>query len=278
MTVAATARCVKLIISIPLETVSQHFILYKIIALPERITFDKFVKYSVEYSYLGIQTSHRDYILFSERDFSKCNKGDIVICPADTTIYSAQRLICVFSLYFQTVSHYHLCKRELLLHNQTPTLQQHHSLRIYHFPTKQLLTLRCLGSADPSSHSELLSVAGLIYNASTYHISTSDMQTLPELSGTTQTELHTPKIYLPTKVPIVTGYEIKQLNDVTPSELQKVDDVTSRVTTARETVDTDTLLHIYYAPQIQDHKQPSNSDPAVYMSIIAILGVLHIHL
>jgi hypothetical protein len=76
----------------------------------------------------------------------------------------------------------------------------------------------------------------------------------------------------------VTDYEIKQLNDVTPTELQKLDDVTSRVTTARETVDTDTLLHIFYAPQIQDHKQPSNSAPAVYMSIIAILGVLHIHL
>ena len=111
VTVAATAHCAKLIISILLETTSHHFTLYKITTLPERITSDKFVKYSVEYSYLGIQTSQRDYILFSEIDFSKCSKGDIVICPADTTLYGARRLSCVFSLYFQTVSHYYLCKR-----------------------------------------------------------------------------------------------------------------------------------------------------------------------
>ena len=110
--------------------------------------------------------------------------------------------------------------------------------------------------------------------ASTCHISTSDIETLPELRGTTQTELHTPKIYLPTKIPIVTDYEIKQLNDVTPTELQKLDDVT----TARHTMDTDTVLHIYDASLIQEHKRPWNSVAALYMSIIAILGAIYIHL
>jgi hypothetical protein len=100
VTVAATAHCIKLIISISLETASQHFTLYKITTLPESITFDK-LKYSVEYSYLGIETSQHDYILFSETGFGKCSRGDIIICQADTTIYSAQRLSCVFSLYFQ---------------------------------------------------------------------------------------------------------------------------------------------------------------------------------
>jgi len=139
------------------------------------------------------------------------------------------------------------------------------------------VTLRCPRSANPSSHSELLPDAGLIYNTSTCHIST-DMQTLTELSGTTQTELHTPRIYLPTKIPIVTDYEIKQLIDITATELLQLDDAKSRVTTARQTMDTDTLLHIYYASQIQEHRQPWNSIAAFYASIIAILGVLYIHL
>ena len=173
MTVAATAHCVKVIIRIPLESANHHFTLCKITTLAKRITFDKSVKYSVEHAYLGIHNNQRDYILFSETDFSKCNKGDIVIYPADMTIYSAQRLNCVFILFFQTVSHYQLCKRELLLHFQTPTLR-HHPLWIYHFLTPQLLT-HCPRSTNPSSHSELLSTAGLIYNASTCHISTSDM-------------------------------------------------------------------------------------------------------
>ena len=46
----------------------------------------------------------------------------------------------------------------------------------------------------------------------------------------------------------------------------------------RQTMDTDTLLHIYYASQIQEHRQPWNSIAAFYVSIIAILGVLYIHL
>ena len=104
------------------------------------------------------------------------------------------------------------------------------------------------------------------------------MQTLPELSGTTQTELHTPRTYLPTKIPIVTDYEIKQLNDVTPTELQQIDDVKSRVATARQTMDTDTLLYVYYASQIQEYRQPWKPITAPYMSIIAILGVLYVHL
>jgi len=49
VTVAVTAHFVKLIISIPLETASHHFILYKISTLPERITYDRFVKYSVKH-------------------------------------------------------------------------------------------------------------------------------------------------------------------------------------------------------------------------------------
>jgi len=77
------------------------------------------------------------------------------------------------------------------------------------------------------------------------------MQTLPELCGTTQTELHTTRIYLPTEIHIVTDYEIKQLIDVTPTELQKLDDVNSLVTKALQTMDTDTMLHIYYASQIR---------------------------
>ena len=52
----------------------------------------------------------------------------------------------------------------------------------------------------------------------------------------------------------------------------------SRVTTARQTGDTDTLLHIYCASQIQEYRQAWNSIAASYMSIIAILGDLYIHL
>ena len=64
VSIAATAHCIKLIVSFPLKAANQHFTLYKIFTLPEHITFDKFIRYSVDYSCLGIQTSQRDCILF----------------------------------------------------------------------------------------------------------------------------------------------------------------------------------------------------------------------
>jgi len=147
------------------------------------------------------------------------------VCSANTAVHSAQRLTCEFSLYFQTVSYYHLCKRELLLHYQTPTLQRQKSLWIYHFPMPHQVTLHCPTSADPTPRSEVLSDAGLPYNALTCHIYTSDVQIFPELRGTTQMELHAPKVYLPNKVTIMADYKMQQMNELSPTEIQRLDDV-----------------------------------------------------
>jgi hypothetical protein len=111
-------------VNIPLKTTASHFTLHIILILPERVSSGKFIQYSVYYPYFATQTGQQDYTLLSETDFSQCSKGDIVVCPANTAVYSAHRLTCKFSLFFQTVSHYRLCKRALLLHHQTPTIQR----------------------------------------------------------------------------------------------------------------------------------------------------------
>ena len=70
--------------------------------------------------------------------------------------------------------------------------------------------------------------------------------------------------------------EIKQLNDVTQTELQKLENVKSNVTTARQNMDTDivalTTLHIFKSNNV------GTLVAAFYMTIIAILGVLYLQL
>jgi hypothetical protein len=88
VSVVANAQYIKLIVNIPLKTTAHHFTLYKMIILPERVSSDKFIQYSVDYLYFAIQTGKRDYILLSEMDFNQCSKGDIVACPANTTVYN----------------------------------------------------------------------------------------------------------------------------------------------------------------------------------------------
>ena len=100
----ANAHSMKLIINIPLKTPTQHFTLYQIITLPERIFVDRFFQYSIDFPYLGLQTGQRNYILLTEAEFNKCTKGDITVCPANTAVYGARQLTCEHSLFFQTES------------------------------------------------------------------------------------------------------------------------------------------------------------------------------
>ena len=50
----------KLIINVPLKTASRQFTLYKINALPARISRDKFVKYLGDFPNFGLDDSHCD--------------------------------------------------------------------------------------------------------------------------------------------------------------------------------------------------------------------------
>jgi hypothetical protein len=51
VTIMGNAHCIKLIIHMPLKTANRQFTLYKIFALPTRISEDKFVKYFFEFTY-----------------------------------------------------------------------------------------------------------------------------------------------------------------------------------------------------------------------------------
>lgn len=73
------------------------------------------------------------------------------------------------------------------------------------------------------------------------------------MRGRTQTEVHALKLYLANKVPIMSDYEIQQLNELVPTEIKRLVDVKYRVT-SRQTMDTDLPLHIYYASLIQERQ------------------------
>ena len=47
--VIGNTHCIKLIINLPLKTAHSHFVLYKIIALPARMSNDKFVHYLISH-------------------------------------------------------------------------------------------------------------------------------------------------------------------------------------------------------------------------------------
>jgi hypothetical protein len=66
LAVAGDSHCVKMILNMLLKTASRYFVLHNIIALPERISDNKFPQYLLDFSYLVLDDTKRHYILFTE--------------------------------------------------------------------------------------------------------------------------------------------------------------------------------------------------------------------
>jgi hypothetical protein len=100
VSIVANTHCINLLLHITLKSANCHFTLFKVITLPTLISPNKFAQYIVDYSYFGLQISQHANLMLTETDYSHSKKGSITICPADTTVYSAQTVTCLYSLFF----------------------------------------------------------------------------------------------------------------------------------------------------------------------------------
>ena len=172
VSVIGDVHSIKLFITLTLRTANSRFTLYKVAVLPTRVSKTNFVKYSIDSSYFGLESSRHDYVLFKETDLLNCVKCNITVCPANMPVYSAKTLTCLASVYFQTSNHNSLCRRHVLINHRTPTLQKHKSLWLYYFPEQRQVPLRCLKNNTWTTRTELLSAACLLLNAPTCSIAT----------------------------------------------------------------------------------------------------------
>ena len=197
VSVLANAHGLHLVLNIPLQTANCHFTLFKAITLPVRVTSEKLVQYSVDFTYFRLQHSQHSYLLLSEASFSRCNKGNIVICPADIAIYDVHMLTCGSSLFFKTGSTYPLCQRKLLVQYTAPFLQRYGMIWIYHFANQHQITLRCTKVDTQVPRILTLEGTGLLHNLSGCHISSPELHAFPKLHGEIHANLKTPIFYLP---------------------------------------------------------------------------------
>jgi len=275
VSIIANSHSIKLILHIPLKSVDHSFTLYEIIILPERISPNRFVQYAVDYSYLAIQVSQHGYIPFTEKDYSKCVTSSITVCPLDSAIVNTQRLTCAASLFFQSPNSQQLCKRNLLFNYQQSTMIQHQNIWIYHFPTPRQLTVRCLGNEASPPYTQVLVNTGLLINASACHVSTEDLHIYPMLCGSMQTELNTPHIFLPDKVPIISPHKSHQLHELTMPTLQALDNTQSRLATPLHSIDIDSLLHMHQSSRSSQTEIRWHTIAIILTTIIVLLGLAY---
>jgi len=184
----------KIILGIPLKSANQHFTLYKLIVLPQRVCKDKFIKYLPEFSYIGLSVSQRDYVLLTLAGLAQCSPGRITVCPINTALYDIQSQSCEAHLFFQTTGKHSHCSRHPLHQYSTTIAQRHDPLRVYCFPIRRKVTIRCRNGNDWRVYNEILSGAGVIHNATECSIATNEIRTLPELHGRVYTKLDTPSL------------------------------------------------------------------------------------
>jgi hypothetical protein len=165
VSVAANPHCIQLAIRVPLESTGRHFTLYKVVTLPEQMSSNRFVRHLIDYPYFGIHSNQLDCLLFTEEQYSHCTSGSIAICPIYTAIYSARTLSCASSLYFQNSNNCRLCKRELLLHQQTPLLQKHGAYWVYYFPEERSVTIHRSEPTGQLTRTVSLHGPGLLHTA-----------------------------------------------------------------------------------------------------------------
>jgi len=107
VSVIGNVHSMKLIVNVPMKTANSQFALYKVVALPTRVSKTNFVKYTVGYSYFGLESSRHDHILLKETDLLNCVAGEITVCPANRAVYSTKTLNCclvyISRLQFATI-------------------------------------------------------------------------------------------------------------------------------------------------------------------------------
>jgi len=99
VSIVANIHCINLLLHIPLKSANRHFTLFKVITVPTLISPDKFAQYIVDFSYFGLQVNQRAYLMLTETDYNHCKKSSITICPAVTSVHSAQTMTCLSSLF-----------------------------------------------------------------------------------------------------------------------------------------------------------------------------------
>ena len=152
---------------------------------------------------------------------------------------------------------------------------RHRNVWIYHFPTPRQLTLRCPANKASPPRTQVLVKAGLLFNASACHVSTEDLHMYPTLLGSMQTELNTPHIFLPDKVPIISQHESHQLPELKIPTLQALDSIQSLLATPLHSIDIDSLLHMHQTSRKSQTEIRWHTIIIILISAISLLGLLY---
>jgi len=166
-----------------------------------------------------------------------------------------------------------LCRRKLLVHHNTPSLQRYGALWVYQFATQHRVTRHCEKANAQFPRTLTLACTGLLRNLTGCHITSPELPTFPEIHGTTDARIEPPIIYLP-DISVLNDHELQQIRDMPLPNLQRLNDIYSRVTTSQHTYDLDAIMHIHQASLRQMQQTNWVIIPVTSIATIITLSIL----
>ena len=128
-------------------------------------------------------------------------------------------------------------------------------------PEPRRITTRCRSANGWETHTQTVSYAGVIRNATKCSITTNEFQTLPEIRGEIPSTIVNTHFYVPDQIQIAADHEIPLTKQISPEEVTRLDEVKSKVMVPSQSYDVNSLFHIEQASARQSHQTywPPNS-------------------
>ena len=114
---------------------------------------------------------------------------------------------------------------------------------------------------------------GPLHNVTSCQLSSSELRSLPELRGSTQTELVSPNFYLPSRIPTITDHEAQQLEAIVPADTKKLDYISSHVLAQKQTYDVDSVFQLRSITIQHERKLQWYMTLTTFISVAIFLGL-----
>ena len=146
----------KLVLYVPIKTVSRQYELYKTVVLPTRILNNTFAWFEVGDNDFDINLLQRTYLTLSEEEGFKCRGEHIKVCLINRAVYSTEVNSCALNLFLQSSRVREVCKRTVTTHPAIPRLERHGNVVIYYLTQPKQLHLQCQHNRSWETHTMTL--------------------------------------------------------------------------------------------------------------------------
>jgi len=265
----------KLVLDVPIKTVSRQYELYKTVVLPTRILNNTFAWFEVGDNYFAINLLQRTYLTLSEEEVSKCRGEHIKICPINRAVYSTEVNSCALSLFLQSSQVREVCKRTVSTHPGIPRLERYGNVVIYYLNGPKQLHLQCQHNRSWETHTMTLDGAGVLQNTESCYLTMQGLQLYPALTGESEFAAQTPVLVTPFVPAVASDREMEILRQMPILNGTHLDQLTTSISSHHIQADIDTLFNLHMSNLQHASKINGTALGLIVTGVVLILFILY---